>query len=292
MSDTIYTKCTSCNSKIRVKNRNVAGKKTRCPKCEEIFVIRLYRASSSSKSSRTENDPSVPATQIASKESAPPKVPADPVGTLISWTEGDDEDTRGYHMAYVSSTGITLAPKLRAHEFTKFGLEAKVKPASAPEILQQAPKAVQIPSDQIARVTYVEQLKQLELFDLDQKKTKVPAGEEKEEAEVFTAIKQHCGGRELEDSAGAWSVVKSQLANLFVIALFGGIAIMIANTSSPGYRASGRRSGLKSLLNWIGYSIGPFWMSVIVGVVAALAIGRLLFLLVKRPKRKVLEFQS
>lgn len=292
MPDTIYTKCTNCESKIRVKNRNVAGKKTRCPKCEETFVIRLYKASSSSKSVNKETDTPGTSPKIASKEKAPPKTLADRFGKLISWTDGDDADTRRYHMVHVSPDGIILAAKIRSDEFSRFGLEANVKPASVPKILQQSSKAIQIPLSQLAKATFVEHLKQLELFDVNRKKTKVPSGEEQEQAEVFAAIKQHCGGHESEDAAGAWSVIKSQLGNLIVIAILGGLAMMIATTSSAHYHATGRRAGMKKLLNWVGYSIGPFWMSVIVGGVAAFAIGRLLLLLLNRPKRRVLEFQS
>ena len=49
---------------------------------------------------------------------------------------------------------------------------------------------------------------------------------------------------------------------------------------------------MKNLLNWVGYSIGPVWMSVAVGVLAALPLGLMIYQLIKRPIRQVLQFSS
>jgi hypothetical protein len=47
---------------------------------------------------------------------------------------------------------------------------------------------------------------------------------------------------------------------------------------------------MKNLMNWLGYQIGPMWMSVIVGALAALVLGSMIFQLIKRPIRQVLEY--
>ena len=42
----------------------------------------------------------------------------------------------------------------------------------------------------------------------------------------------------------------------------------------------------------VGLAIGPVWMSVIVGSLAALVLGMMIFQLIKRPIRQVLTFSS
>ena len=133
-------------------------------------------------------------------------------------------------------------------------------------------------------------MNQLALFDQNEKKTKVPEG--KEQAEVFAAIKQHLGGTESEEEADAWSVMQSPLFILAVIGVIGGFFIYFTTICEPDYEATGRRSGMKALLNSVGYTIGPVWMSVAVGSLAALVLGMMIFQLIKRPIRQVLEYSS
>lgn len=135
-----------------------------------------------------------------------------------------------------------------------------------------------------------EQLNQLLLFDRDQRKTKFPEG--KEQADVFAAIKQHPGGSESEEEADAWTVMQSPLFILAVIGVIGGFFIYVASISEPNYEASGRRAGMKNLINWLGYSIGPVWMSVAVGSLAAIVLGMMIYQLIKRPIRQVLTYSN
>jgi hypothetical protein len=49
---------------------------------------------------------------------------------------------------------------------------------------------------------------------------------------------------------------------------------------------------MKQMLNWLGYTIGPVWMSVAVGSLAALVLGMMAYQLIKRPIRQVLKYSS
>ncbi|MBC7818488.1 MAG: hypothetical protein IAG10_16500 [Planctomycetaceae bacterium] len=215
---------------------------------------------------------------------------ADVPGTLVSWEEGIGDDKK-YHIAHVSPAGITLACKMKDYKkWVDVVAAAKSSPNEAAAILQQVPKAVHLDPSDISKATYAKDLNQLTLFDQNQQKTKVPEG--KEQAEVFAAIKEHLGGTEKEEEADAWSVVQSPLFVLTVIGVIGGFFIWFTTICEPNYEASGRRSGMKNLLNLVGYKIGPVWMSVAVGSLAALVLGMMIYQLIKRPIRQVLEYSS
>lgn len=209
-------------------------------------------------------------------------------GTLVSWEEGIGDDKK-YHIAHVSAAGITLVLKTKDYaQFQHAVAAASASPASAPGIVRQLPKARHFAPGEISKVTYAPQLNQLAIFDRNQQKTKVPEG--KGQKDVFAAIKQYLGGRESEEEADAWSVMQTPLFVLAVIAVIGGFFIWFASISDPDYEAEGRRSGMKALLNWVGYTIGPMWMSIAVGSLAAIVLGMMIYQLVKRPTRQVLEY--
>jgi hypothetical protein len=212
------------------------------------------------------------------------------LGTLTSWEEGIGDDKK-YHIAHVSPQGITLVLKMKDYQqWQSVVAAASQAPGQAAAILAQAPKAVRFGPGDLFKVTYAEQLNQLSIFDRYQKKTKVPEG--KGQKEVFAAIRQHLGGTPSEEEADAWSVMQSPLFVLAVIAVIGGFFIWFTTICEPGYEASGRRAGMKQLLNTIGYTIGPVWMSVAVGSLAALVLGMMIYQLIKRPIRQVLEYSS
>ena len=209
-------------------------------------------------------------------------------GTLVSWEEGIGDDKK-YHIAHVSPEGITLVCKMKDYkQWVDVVASAKSSPNEAAAILQQAPKAVHLDPGAIAKATYAKDLNQLAIFDRNQQKTKVPEG--KEQAEVFAAIKQHLGGTESEEEADAWSVMQSPLFILAVIGVIGGFFIWFTTICEADFEATGRRAGMKNLLNWLGYTIGPVWSSVAVGSLAALVLGMMLCQLIKRPMRQVLEY--
>lgn len=215
---------------------------------------------------------------------------ADAPGTLVSWEEGIGDDKK-YHIAHVSPAGITLACKMKDYkQWVDVVAATKSSPDEAAAILQQVPKAVHFDPSDLAKATYAKDLNQLTLFDRNQQKTKIPQG--KEQAEVFAAIKQHLGGTESEEEADAWSVVQSPLFILSVIGVIGGFFIWFTTICEPNYEASGRRSGMKNLLNAVGYKIGPVWMSVAVGSLAALVLAMMIYQLIKRPIRQVLDYSS
>ncbi len=215
---------------------------------------------------------------------------ADAPGTLVSWEEGIGDDKR-YHLAHVSPAGITLVLKQKDHaKWQAVVAAAGSAPSQAAAILQQLPNAVHFAPAAISKATYTEQLNQLTLFDRSGKKTKVPEG--KGQPQIYAAIREHLGGAASEEEADAWSVMKTPLFGLVMISVIGACLISLAATSDPNYEATGRRAGMKALLNWLGYTIGPVWMSVIVGTLAALVLGLMIFLLIKRPIRQVLTYSS
>lgn len=219
---------------------------------------------------------------VTSKPGAP--------GNLVSWEEGIGDDKK-FHIAHVSPEGITLVLKMKDYaQWCEAVAAAKAKPDEAVVLLQQCPKAIRLARGDISRATYAKDLNQLILFQQNQQKTKIPEG--KGQAELFAAIKQQLGGTEGEEEADAWSVLQSPLFTLAVIGVIGGFLIWFTTMCDPSYVASGRRSGMKNLLNWVGYSIGTFWMSVGVGGLAALVLGMTIYQLIKRPIRQVLAYSS
>ncbi len=212
------------------------------------------------------------------------------VGTFVSWEEGIGDDKK-YHMAHVSSEGILLVLKVKDYkEWQKIVVAAESSPNDASSLLQEHPKVQSLSASELAKATYTPQLNQLALFDQSQQKIKVPEG--KEQALVFDAIKEHLGGVESEEEADAWSVMQSPLFVLAVIGVIGGFLIWFTTICEPNYEATGRRSGMKNLLNWVGYKIGPTWMSIIVGGLALIVLGSMIAQLIKRPIRQVLTYPN
>ena len=213
---------------------------------------------------------------------------APPPATLIAWQEGIGDERR-YHIAHASSAGLLLVCKLKEHgQWETLVNVATNSPAEAATLLgQQATAAHFTPSD-LSKATYAKDLNQLWLFDRNGKKTKIPEG--KEQAEVFAAIQQYLGGDASEEEADAWSVMQSPLFCLAVIAVLGGFFIWFTTISDPNYQPTGRKQGMKVMMNWIGYTVGPFWSSLIVGSLAALVLGMMVYQLIKRPIRQVLTY--
>jgi hypothetical protein len=216
--------------------------------------------------------------------------PATGSGTLVSWGEGIGDERR-YHVAHVSSAGVTLVLKFREHaEWEKLVAAATGSPNEAGAMLRQSPGAVHFAPEDLSKATYAQQLNQLWLYNRQQQRTKVPEG--KEQADIFAAIQQHLGGSKREEEADAWSVMQSPLFVLAVIGVIGGFFIWFTTICEPNYEATGRRSGMKQLMNTVGYAIGPVWMSVIVGTLAAMPLGMMIYQLIKRPIRQVLEYPA
>jgi len=211
-------------------------------------------------------------------------------GTLVSWEVGIGDDKK-YSIAHVSQAGIILVPKMKDYrQWAGIVAAAEANPTEAAEILRQAPKAKTFAPNDLSKITYSKDLTQLSIFDREDKKTKVPDGKEQEQ--VFAAIQQHLGGTESEEDADAWSVMQTPLFVLSVIAVIGGFFIWFCSISDPNYEATGRRSGMKQLMNWVGYTIGPFWMSVAVGGLASIVLIMMISQLVNRPKRAILEYTA
>jgi len=223
---------------------------------------------------------------VSSAADAPGTLP----GTLVSWQEGIGDERR-YHIAHVSPAGITLVLKEKDDATWKqWVAAATASPTTAAAMLQQLPKAAFLARGDLAKATHAPDLWQLSLVDRNQQRTKLPEG--REQADVFAALKQHLGGQESEEEADAWSVMQSPLFVLAVFGTIGGFFIWFTTICEPNYVATGRRSGMKQLMNTIGYSIGLVWTSVAVGLLVAFILGRMIFQLIKRPLRQVLTYSS
>lgn len=213
---------------------------------------------------------------------------ADDTGALVSWENGIGDDAK-YHIAHITAEGITLVSNMKDYQkWFAAVAAAKKSPTDIRPILSELPKVMHFERGQISKATYAKDLSQLSLFDHQQRKTKVPEG--KEQAAVFAAIKQYLGGTESEEEADAWSVMQGPLLTLSIIGVIGGFFIWFTTICEADFQAEGRKAGMKNLLNWVGYNIGPFWMSVAVGSLAALVLLLMISQLVKRPIRQVLEY--
>lgn len=208
---------------------------------------------------------------------------------LVFWEEGIGDDKK-YHIAHVSSLGLTFVRSLKDYaKYQQLVHHANEMPANAVQLLQADPKAEVHALPALGRVTFAEQLNQLYLFDKRGKRTVIPDGKGDPQAKIFTALKRF-GGSISEEEADAWSVLKTPLYALAFVAAIGGFFIWFTTICEPDFTATGRRSGMKQLLNSIGLAIGPFWASVIVAVFALPMVGLAIYLLVKRPVRQVLSF--
>ncbi len=212
-------------------------------------------------------------------------------GEMIHWEEGIGDDTK-YHIAHVSLVGLTFVRKLKDHaRFQQLVSSASSDPANAIQILRSEPKAEVLNLADIARVSFAEPLNQLYLYDTAGTRTKIPEGKGKPQGKVFEAFKKLPGWTPSEEEADAWSILQTPLFVLCVIGVIGGFFIWFTSICEPNYEASGRRSGMKQLMNTVGYAIGPFWMSVAVGLLALPITLIAISQLIKRPIRQILMFQ-
>ncbi|MCA9040424.1 MAG: hypothetical protein KDA65_08765 [Planctomycetaceae bacterium] len=215
----------------------------------------------------------------------------EPHGTLSAWHEGIGDDKK-YHIVHVSKKGVVLLLKMKDEElWKKIVRAAKRTPEKASIGLRKMEQAKPkfFPPDAISKATFSGGLGQLYIFDQAGKKTKIPSPA-KEQAMVFYAINQYLGGEERTEDADAWSVMKGYLFILTVAGVLGGLWIDFTTMCDPDYVATGRRRGMSQLINWIGYQIGPIWSSVILGIFIAFVLGLMIYQLIKRPTRFVLEY--
>ncbi|HUT93253.1 MAG TPA: hypothetical protein VMY37_27560 [Thermoguttaceae bacterium] len=226
----------------------------------------------------------------STRPAADPATPQDNAGTLVAWTASTGDSTKS-HVVHIDPAGATWALGLkRPEEFGQLVGEATARPAEAAALVEGHRGGHRLPRARLARVTYAKDLNQLTIIDDAGRKQRIPDGNVGEQGQVFEAIGRHLGGTPGEEDADAWSVMQVPLFALAVVGVIGGLLIYVAAISDPSYEASGRRSGMKQLINWLGYTVGPTWMSILVGAVALAIFAFMVFLLVKRPKRQVLDF--
>lgn len=211
--------------------------------------------------------------------------------TVIVWSSGSGESTL-LHLVQVAPTGIAWLLNIKKPKILEELVEKiNAQPENAAAIIAAESKGKFLPRAQLARVSYSESLKQLLVVDQAGKKQKFADGKEGEQRQLFEAVREHLGGDTGEEEADAWSVMQGPLIGLAITAFFGGLMIFIATDADPGKEFHGRRSGLKKLFNWLGYTIGPTWMGIIVGAIALGIFGYLILQLVKRPVREFLAFK-
>ncbi|QDT51303.1 hypothetical protein Pan258_53920 [Symmachiella dynata] len=210
-------------------------------------------------------------------------------GTLIPWTVSNSDGSKS-HIVHVDSEGITWALGMKKPEaFGQLVGRLAAQPDQSAALIGEQKGGQHLSRNDIDRVTFAEDLKQLVVIDKAGKKQKIAKGDDDEQKQVFEAVGQHLGGKASEEEADAWSIIQGPLVTLAIFAAIGGFFIYFTTISDPNYEATGRRSGMKQLMNWLGYTIGPTWASVIVGALVLLIISLTVVQLVKRPTRKVLE---
>ena len=210
-------------------------------------------------------------------------------GSLVSWTVSNSDGSKS-HIVHVDSEGITWALGMKKPEaFGQLVGRLAAQPDQSAALIGEQRGGHHLPCNDIARVTYAEDLKQLVVIDKAGKKQKIAKGDKDEQKQVFAAVGQHLGGKASEEEADAWSVLQGPLVTLAILGAIGGFFIYFTTISDPNFEASGRRRGMKELMNWLGYTIGPTWASVIVGVLLITIIAFTVIQLVKRPTRQVLD---
>ena len=223
-------------------------------------------------------------------ESSRPATPPDEAGTVVAWTASTGDSTKS-HVVHIDPTGLAWALGLKQPE--AFGQLVGVvtsRPAEAAALVAAHPGGRRLPREQLARVAHTPQLNQLTVVDTAGKRQDIAYGKGGEQGKVFEAVRRHLGGTAREEDADAWSVMKVPLFALVVVAVIGGFFIWLAASADPDAEITGRRAGMKKLINWLGTTVGPTWMSVLVGAVALLILSFMVYLLVKRPRRQVLDF--
>jgi len=211
--------------------------------------------------------------------------------TVMVWSSGSGDSTL-LHLAQVDPTGIAWLLDIKKPKILE-ELVGRIneQPENATAIIGAESKGKFLSRENLARVSYSESLKQLLVVDSEGKKQKFTDGEDGEQRQLFEAVRHHLGGDAGEEEADAWSVMQGPLIALAVTAFFGGLMIFIATDADPNKEFHGRRSGIKSLFNWLGYTIGPTWMSIIVGAIALFFFGNMILQLVNRPVREFLAFK-
>jgi hypothetical protein len=211
-------------------------------------------------------------------------------GTVVSWQNGMGDD-RKYHIAHVSTSGITLVCRMKDHARWQEAVAAASRsPEQAVALLKGLPQAVEFASAGLAKVTHAPDLWQLVLIDRNGKRKNVPEG--REQTEVFNAIRQHLGGDASDEEADVWSVIKTPLFVVSVFGAIGGFFVYFTTICTPDYDATGRRQGMKQLMNSLGYKIGPIWASVALAALLSFVLFGMVRRLIKRPIRQVLTFSG
>lgn len=209
---------------------------------------------------------------------------------MVTWTASTGANTYS-HIVHVDQAGLTWALDVKDSEaFDQFMGDVTKRPAKAVALLEGHPSGKRLPRKQLASVAFTEQLNLLTIVDKAGKKYHVAFGGGGVQGKVFEAIRKHLGGTLREEDADAWSIMQVPLFSLAVLAVIGGFFIWFTTLADPDAEISGRREGMQRLVNWLGYTIGPMWMSIAVGSLAFLILSFMTFLLIKRPKRQVLEF--
>ncbi|QGQ26366.1 hypothetical protein F1728_28450 [Gimesia benthica] len=226
--------------------------------------------------------PSESATDVTGSEHDP---------TVMVWSTSSGDSTL-LHVMQIDPTGIAWLLDIKKPKVLEELVgRINAQPDEATAIIAAESKGTFLPRAELSRVTYTEGLQQLTIIDQAGKKQKITEGNEGEHRQIFEAVRHHLGGTAGEEEADAWSVMQGPLLGLVLTAAIGGFMIFLSTEADPSREFSGRRSGMKKLLNWLGYTIGPTWMSIIVGGIFLVIFASMMHSLIKRPLREFLAFR-
>ncbi|QDV18942.1 hypothetical protein Pan153_36030 [Gimesia panareensis] len=229
--------------------------------------------------------------EVVPSESAEVTTPENDASVMV-WSSSSGE-SKLLHAMQIDETGIAWLLNISKPKILEELIgRINENPDQATSIISAESKGKFLPREQLARVSYTEGLSQLLIIDTDGKKHKVTDGEEGEQRQIFEAVRQHLGGDAGEEEADAWSVMQGPLLGLVITAAAGGFMVFLATEADPSKEFTGRRRGMKQLLNWLGYTIGPTWMGVIAGTIFLGIFAYMIMQLVKRPVREFLAFKT
>lgn len=222
--------------------------------------------------------------------SQPAVAPQQQGGLLFTWNTGSGDSAR-VHVVHVDSSGLSWLVNIGDKDVCTLLLNAiAANPAETAKAIAEAKKGRRVSRDELDKVTYSKSLKQLTFVDRAGKNHHIPAGNEGQQEAIYAAVGEKLRGTAGEEDVDVWSAIKTPLGGLALTAVFGAMAIFLAADSEPNKEFTGRRRGMAQLLNKIGYTVGPMWMSVIAAGIAMIFIVPMIRRLMSRPKRDFLSF--
>lgn len=211
-------------------------------------------------------------------------------GLLFTWNTGSGDSAR-VHVVHVEPAGLSWLVNIGDKNVCTKLLDAiNANPAETAKAIAEAKKGRRVSREELEKVTYSKSLKQLTFVDRAGKNHHIPTGNEGQQEAIYAAVGEKLRGAAGKEDVDTWSAIKNPLGGLAITLVFGALAVFLAADSEPNKEFTGRRRGMAQLLNKIGYSVGPMWMSVIVAGIAMIFVVPMIRRLMSRPTRDVLSF--